>query len=75
MLAPMPTKKQLLIAAAEKIGGERGARLKTYFESELFGFNGEITAEEFNRQLASLQLDANGKPRVPENLRSWGLTN
>ena len=74
------TKRELILTLSDKIGGERGQRMRTAFEGsflkDLKAWDTVLSDEDFDTQLKKLEravfLKINGELQNPG---SWGLPN
>ena len=78
------TKKDLIIALADKVGGERGQRMREAFGStmlkDLKAWDEVLSDEEFATQLKTLEQMAGGAPLFKKGGEAgqpgtWGLPN
>jgi hypothetical protein len=75
------TRRDLLYAIAERIGGERGRRMRDAIKHSAFGhlLDRPMTEEQYETQLANAEQDLPGVLANLEELgpefRSWGFPN
>jgi hypothetical protein len=76
------TKKDVLLALADKIGGERAERIRASFETPLLkglkAWNEILSEEEFESQLKKTEIGLKkaallNRPECPGDPASWGL--
>jgi hypothetical protein len=76
------TKKDVLLALADKIGGERAERIRAFFETPLLKdlkvWNEMLSDEEFESQLKKTEIGLKkaaslNKRDWPGDSASWGL--
>jgi hypothetical protein len=78
---PRKTRRDLLLAIAERIGGERGRRMRDAVRNSAFAhlLDRPLTEEEFTTQLANAERDLPAALETFEDLgpevHSWGFPN